>query len=220
MLRKLSIIFISLLFLVPAYTQTKKDSDKKTDDTTTKIAKIYQEIVLENFEETLWTKKNIIFQKTKNQKADISIRDQYPAPYKNSKKYLGFKIFGKQGDVLKIRPTKELIIEKYCKEISLWVYGKRFSGELSVLLQDSKKRNHRLIFGKLNFLGWRKMRIKLTKNIKQEDLLLSQKQQLKIFEFQYRPANRTRRPIWQYFYLDDLSAYVRDKYTDRQDDNW
>ena len=214
-------ILLSLVLIVPGYTQ-QKDTEKKseTDAEITSETRVYEEIVLEDFETSQYTDQNIKFLKTKYQEAGINMKDQYPAPFKNSKKYIGLKMFGKMGDVLKIIPAKDLIIDKYCKEIAVWVYGKRFSGELSIILKDSSDKIHRLILGKLDFLGWRKLRVKLTKEVSQEDQLLNKKQTMKLMELQYRPANTSRMPIWHYLYIDDITATVREKYTDRQSDDW
>ena len=226
-MKKLLILVLATVVIIPGYTQQKEEPKQEekapaVDKTETQVidTKAYSEIVLENFEETQYSQKNIKFLVSRNQEGDISVRDEFPAPNGRSKKYLGAKFFGRQGDVLTIYPAKDLIIDKYCREIAVWVYGKKFSGELSIMLQDAYQINHRLVLGKLNFLGWRKLVIKLGKDIRQEDDFLSQKRFLKILHFQYRPGNRTRMPLWQYFYLDDLTAMVREKYSDRQSDDW
>ncbi len=170
--------------------------------------------------ETTEYSKNIKYLVSRNQEGDVSIRDEFPAQNGRSKKYLGVKFFGRKGDTLTIYPSKDLIIDKYCREIAVWVYGKKFSGELSLMLQDAYQKNHRLVLGKLDFLGWRKLVIKIGNDIKQEDDLLEQKKFLKILHFQYRPANETRMPIWHYFYIDDITAMIREKYSDRQSDDW
>jgi hypothetical protein len=40
---------------------------------------------------------NLKFIKSKDQEGSIQIRDQYPAEFNNSKKYLGVKVYGKKG---------------------------------------------------------------------------------------------------------------------------
>jgi len=208
-------VLLILLMIAPGFTQDK-DTKKKE-----KIGdKVYYEHVLEDFETTKYTQKNLQFRISRGQEGSLSIRDQYPAPIGKSKKYLGIKIKGKKGDFYQIMPEKELIINKYCRSIAVWVYGKRFSGELSLLLQDATKQNHRLVLGSLNFLGWRKLIVKMHNNIKQEDEYLNQKRVMKILQIQYRPQNIDIHPRWQYFYIDDISVMARDKYTDRQSDDW
>ena len=95
-----------------------------------------------------------------------------------------------------------------------------FAGELSLLLKDANNQPHRLVFGKLDFLGWRKLTVKITPEIAQQDKYLSQKRQIEILKIIYSPGNLGRLPIWHYFYIDDITATVREKYTDRQSDDW
>lgn len=181
---------------------------------------VFKDIILEDFETTVYTDKGLDFIKSTHQEAHVSIRDQEPAPTGSSKKYLGVKVNGKLGDIYIIRPAKEIIIDKFCRTISFWVYGKRFSGELSFLLQDGTGQTHRYILGKLDFLGWKKLTVTIDSRVKQEDEFLNQKRVLKITQFQYRPTNAGRLPQWQYFYIDDITAQARDKYSDRQSDEW
>ncbi len=36
----------------------------------------------------------------------------------------------------------------------------------------------------------------------------------------YNPGNTGRLPVWNYFYIDDISATVREKFYDKQSDEW
>lgn len=216
MSKKIWIILFCLAAVMPTYSQNPDvtDDKKKTQDN------LYTETVLEDFETTQYTKKNIEFTVTRDQDAEIAVRDQYPAPIADSKKYLGVKVNGKQGDVFVIKPAKELLITKHCRSLEVWAYGKNFSGELSIIIQDSSNKIHRLVFGKLNFLGWRKLKVQITSKVNQQDEFLNQNKNIKILAVQYRPGNLDRLPKWQYFYVDNISAIVREKYTDRQSDDW
>ncbi len=222
-MKKLFAFLIMALFFLPAYSQDAKETtepEKKSGEVEQVIQKVYTEIALEDFESTQYTAANLKFIKSKDQEGSIQIRNEYAAEFNNSKKYLGVKVYGKKGDTFQVFPAKPLEINKYCKSISVWVYGKNFSGELTMILQDAAGTNHRLSFGKLNFLGWKKLTLNLDKQIKQQDSYLEQEKKLKILHFQYRPGNQTIHPEWQYFYLDDITATVRDKYKDRQSDDW
>lgn len=231
MKRYLVFTLLLLLILVPAYSQDKekaktpekaaeKAADVKAPAEVVTSDQLYTEITLEDFENTPFSEKDYTYSQSGEQKAEISIRDTFPAPIPTSKKYLGIKIYGKMGDTISIVPPKKMITEKHCKTISAWVYGKNFSGELSMFIKDSEGKIHRLSFGKLNFLGWRKLAVTLTDQVAQEDKFLAQKRQLEIVKIIYKPANTARLPIWNYLYLDDISAQVREKYTDRQSDDW
>jgi len=223
-MKKIFIGFILLLFILPAVSQDAKDTakepEKKAGEAELVSQSIYTEITLEDFETSQYTNTNLKFIQAKEQEGSLAIRDQYPAEFNNSKKYLGVKLFAKKGDTFQIFPPKPLEIKKYCKSISIWVYGKKFAGEISIMLQDVTGETHRITFGNTAFLGWKKLTVNLEPKIKQQDAYLEKEKALKILHIQYRPANDSMHPEWQYFYIDDITATVREKYKDRQSDDW
>lgn len=237
-MKKILINLIILLFIIPAVAQETKDKKdakdtkevKENKETKEPVKKggevektrqtIYTEVVLEDFENSQYTNANLKINVTKDQQGSIQIRDQYPAETNNSKKYLGVKVYAKSGDVIRIDPPKPFEITRYCKSISVWVYGKNFSGELSLMLQDYEGKVHRLVIGKIAFLGWKKLTVNLDKSVKQQDEYLEKDKSIKVLYFQYRPGNDSLLPQWQYFYIDDITATVRDKFKDRQNDEW
>ncbi len=223
-MKKIFICAILFLFLIPAMSQDKnetaKEPEKKASETEMVNQSIYTEITLEDFETNQYSNSNLKFIQGTEQQGSIAIRDQYPAEFNNSKKYLGIKLYTKKGDTFQIFPVKPLEITKYCKSISIWVYGKKFAGEISMMLQDVTGTTHRITFGNTSFLGWKKLTVNLDSKIKQQDEYLEKEKVLKIMHIQYRAANETMHPMWQYFYIDDITATVRDKYKDRQSDDW
>ena len=219
-MKKIFICFILLSFILPAVSQDAKEPEKKAVEAEQVTQSIYTEITLEDFETTQYTNANLKFILSKEQQASLAVRDQYPAEFNNSKKYLGVKLYAKKGDTYQIFPAKPLTISKYCKSLSIWVYGKKFSGEISMMLQDANGTTHRVTFGNTAFLGWKKLTINLDLKVKQQDQYLEKENALKILHIQYRAANDSLHPEWQYFYIDDITATVRDKYKDRQSDDW
>jgi hypothetical protein len=199
------------------YSQDKKTESKEPKQKIT----VYQEIILEDFETTPYTDKNISFNVTSDQEAKVAFRTDLPAIEK-SKKYLGIKMKSRGGDIFIIKPAKELIIDKYCKSISFWIYGKKTLGELSFMIQDTKQVNHKLvIIPSVDFLGWRQITINMSNRVAQEDDFVNQKKTMKIVNIQFRTAGGKEKPSgWQYLYLDDITAVVRDRYTDKQSDEW
>lgn len=220
-MKKIISCLVLMLFISPVFSQEgNKDQDKKLDNDSV-VQQIYSEEILEDFESTAYTPdKNLKFDITNQQVADLQIRDQFPAQYNNSKKYLGVKCFGRLGDIFRIVPAKELVIKKYCKGINVWVYGKNFSGELQFVVQDVEGTVHNISFGKLTFNGWRKLTAPIKSRVKQQNEYLEQEKSFRILYILYKPCNDTRIPIWQYFYIDDITATVRDKYKDNQSDAW
>jgi flagellar filament outer layer protein Flaa len=228
-IKKIISIFILTLFIIPVYSEEVKKTDEeiKREETTRIGDKIYYQVILEDFENTEYTQKNLAFRaiNPRRQKAGLKIRESLPAHTisnsKKSKKYLGVKIFGKTGDSFSIIPAKKLKINKYCRSISLWVYGKTFSGSLYIMLQDANLKSHKLKIKALNFQGWSKLTVTLPKEVIQQDEYLSQHRFIQITKIIYSPGNSFRKgPIWQYLYIDDISAMVREKYIDKQSDEW
>jgi hypothetical protein len=191
----------------------EKKQASKTDN-------VFTEMIIEDFETSSYTNANVQIKKTQDQTAGLVIRDTMPAPYNNSKKYLGVKVFGRKGDVATIIPVKAMIIDKHCKSISMWVYGKKFPGEISLMLRDSKNASHRLIMGNLDYLGWKKLSVNIPPTIAQMDTYLSQKRDIEITRIMYNPGNIGRLPQPSYIYIDDITAQVREKFYDRQSDDW
>ena len=226
-MRKVSAAILCLVFILltslPMLSQEKSEDKKEGDAREEQMVggdQVYHEVTLENFENTKYTDENIDIRVIRDEKAGLAIREEYPAPIQNSKKYLGVKVFGRNGRVATIIPPQPYVIKKHCKTINMWVYGKKFSGELSIILKDATGKSHRLVFGKLNYLGWRKLSIKLTDEVAQEDKYLSQDRQMEILKIMYNPGNTGRLNQWNYFYIDDITAVVREKYMDRQSDDW
>ncbi|MBN2041848.1 MAG: hypothetical protein JW864_17565 [Spirochaetes bacterium] len=234
MKRIMSIAAVLLLIGTVAYTQEKTDTKEpekaaETDaEVLTSEGNVYHEVVVENFENIQFQESDIIFQKARDEVYKVAIRDEFPAPVNNSKKYLGVKLRGSRSNAIQIKfpKDKQPEIKDYCKSISVWVYGKRFSGELSLFLMDGEGRTHRLSFGKLNFHGWYKLTKVLTEEINQTDKFLEKRRSMRILSILYVPGTwykfgtNTIDPAWQTFYIDDITANVREKYKDKQNDEW
>jgi hypothetical protein len=232
MFKKFIMVIMALALIAPLYAQEKKEKAKEDMAKEEKAAEakkpaadkkvtVWQEIVLEDFETTPYSNKNITYNVTSDQDAKLTVRDQLPATA-NSKKYLGLKFKTKGGDIFVIKPAKELIIDKYCKSISFWVYGRKNFGQLTFMLQDTKKDNHVIMLVQtINFSGWKQITVPLRNNIAQDDDFLNQKKTMKIVNIQYKSATSGRKPSqWEYLYLDDITATVRERYDDKQSDEW
>ncbi|MBN2158423.1 MAG: hypothetical protein JW807_03435 [Spirochaetes bacterium] len=216
MMKQCIVAIMALSLIAPLYSQEKKEADEKNKVT------VWQELALEDFETTPYTEKNITYSVTSDQEAKLAIRDQLPgAP--NSKKYLGIKVKSRGNDTFVIKPAKEMIIDKFCKNITFWVYGKKTYGELSFMIQDTKQVNHKLIIvPTINFLGWKKFTVNMDNRIIQEDDFINQRKTMKIVNIQYRTPHTTKATIskWHFIYLDDIIAVVRERYSDKQSDEW
>ncbi len=230
MLKKLIMAIVALSFIAPVYPQDKggeKEGKKAGEEKTAESKKsaasvvVWQEVVLEDFETTQYSNKNITLNVSSDQEAGLSIRDQFPATTA-SKKYLGLKVKTRGDDTVIIKPAKEILIDKYCRSISFWVYGEKTYGEVSFMLQDTEKTNHRLVVVPvINFLGWKQFTVLLTSKVAQEKDFLNQKKIMKIINIQYRTIGGKGKPAkWEYVYLDDITATVRERSTGKQNDEW
>jgi hypothetical protein len=230
-------LFLTLFVLTAGYTQNKqtKPVTKASAESTTKIetaeitpeGNVYREITVLDFENIEFKDSDIIFQKAREEEYKVAIRDETPAPI-SSKKYLGVKLKGTRANSIQIKfPNDKMpTIDKYCQSISMWVYGKNFTGELSLFLMDAEGKTYKLVFGKLNFQGWHKLTQAVPSEVWQTDKYLEKKSNIKLLSITYVPGTfyapgaKTREAIWQSFYIDDITAKVREKYADKQSDEW
>jgi hypothetical protein len=58
-----------------------------------------------------------------------------------------------------IYPTRPIPIEGITKTVSVWVAGRNFNHELTLLLQDFFGRHYEFYVGRLNFIGWKKLTV-------------------------------------------------------------
>ncbi len=207
------ILLLASMVLVPGYTQDNnegedKEEPKKEEAKTENF--VYREIVLEDFESAEYT---VDVPRAKRRTGKVALRTDKPPQAITSTKFLGVKTFGRSGDVFNIKPPKgkKLVIDKYCKEIAIWVGGNGIAGELMFLLKDSDGKTHRVSFGLLNFNGWRKLKVPITSKFAQLEKHLARKRNMEILYLQYKHRN-TGELMTHYFYLDNISATVRDKY--------
>jgi len=84
--------------------------------------------------------------------ADLNISDQY--------------VLGTRVDYLRrghnsftIYPTRPIPIEGITKTVSVWVAGRNYNHELTLLVQDFFGRNFEFYMGRLNFMGWKRMTV-------------------------------------------------------------
>jgi len=216
-------IFICLILLFFVSLISKAEESKYIEPgRTTEFEKvrefIYPEMILEDFETTIYSNDNLKFMQSDGQGV-LSISGNYPAPVHNSKKYIGIKVYAKKGDRFRIEFTQPIEIMKYCKTISIWVYGEKMAGELYIMLQDSAGINHLINFGSASSSGWKQLSQNLGSRIKQQTDYLESENPIKILYIQYRATGKAQAQ-WQFFYIDDITALVRDKYKDRPGDDW
>jgi hypothetical protein len=58
-----------------------------------------------------------------------------------------------------IYPTRPIPIEGITKTVSVWIAGRNYNHEISLLIQDFFGRNYEFYIGRLNFIGWKKLTV-------------------------------------------------------------
>jgi hypothetical protein len=58
-----------------------------------------------------------------------------------------------------VRPVRPIPIEGITKTVSVWIAGRNFNHEISLLIQDFFGRHYEIYMGKLNFQGWKKLTV-------------------------------------------------------------
>ncbi|MCS6984853.1 MAG: flagellar filament outer layer protein FlaA [Leptospiraceae bacterium] len=175
------------------------------------IAKgIYSEITIEDFSYMPFQDEDIL--KREGIKGHLSLSELYPAPFYRAGRYLKLEIESVGSDALQIsfRPPRE--IRKYVRAFFLWVHGTNLPGDLLLVLEDTRGSLHNLSFGKLNFRGWRKLKAEVSASVVQEDLTPGEPLAVRIVQLIYRPGPPHRVKKNQVFFIDHLTAQVREKY--------
>lgn len=185
-----------------------------------KIDSVYQTISLENFESSVFSNTNLKCSATSKRKCQLAVADEIPAPEKNSRKYLKVTLFGNHHDVAVITPPDKIRISQYCKSISIWAYGKNSPGVLSISLQDAEGRPHRLVMGRLDFTGWKKLTVAIPSEVAQMDSYIHENTDLTLLTITYHPGSFALTPRYTFIYIDDISATVRKKYLEKDQNDW
>jgi hypothetical protein len=70
---------------------------------------------------------------------------------------------------LVISPVKPIQIEGIVKTLSLWVVGRNYNHVLKIIISDYFGEKKELTFGKLNFMGWKKLTVAIPPAISQDE---------------------------------------------------
>ena len=106
-----------------------------------------------------------------------------------------------------IQPIRPLQVPGITKTISLWVIGRNFNHELSVVVADFFGNVNVLPMGKLNFSGWKRMTVAVPPTIVQRDYHYNDRMGLQIMGFLIEPALMETFGTY-YVYFDDLRVFT------------
>lgn len=131
---------------------------------------------------------------------DIALPDDYVLGVKAS--------FFRRGDAeLYIQPIRPLQAPGITKTISMWVVGRNFNHELSVVVADYFGNVNILRMGKLNFSGWKRMTVAVPPTIVQRDYHYNDRMGLQILGLLIEPDLMETYGTY-YVYFDDLRVYT------------
>ena len=111
-----------------------------------------------------------------------------------------------------IYPTRPVQIEGITKTVSMWIAGRNFNHEITLLIQDYFGRNYELYMGKLNFMGWKKLTVAIppqgqdgVSGVVQRNYHYNNQMGIKIMGFRVDCAPMEAYGSY-YVYFDDLRA--------------
>ncbi|MDR0495166.1 MAG: flagellar filament outer layer protein FlaA [Treponema sp.] len=122
-----------------------------------------------------------------------------------------------------IRPIRPIPIEGITKTVSVWIIGRNFNHDISLLIQDFFGKDYELYIGKLNFQGWKKMTVAIPpqtgdglNGVIQRSYHYNNKMGIKILGFRI-DCDLAETFGSYYIYFDDLRA-VTDLFTENNRD--
>ncbi len=102
-------------------------------------------------------------------------------------------------------PVRPIPVEGICKEVSVWVVGRNFGHTLKLIVEDFRGNRNELTMGKLNFAGWKQIRVTIPPTIEQRDYHYGSRMGLKIIGFKIDTDLEETYGSY-YVYFDDLRA--------------
>lgn len=139
---------------------------------------------------------------------------------------IGVKVeyYNRGSTQISIEPARPLAVPGIVKTLSLWVVGRNFNHELSIVIEDFFGNRNVLPFGRLNFSGWKKLTVAVPPSVEQRNAHYNQQTGIKILGLMI-DAEISETYGTYYVYFDDLRA-VTDLFAeesrdpDDMVDNW
>ncbi|GAB6090051.1 flagellar filament outer layer protein FlaA [Spirochaeta dissipatitropha] len=118
---------------------------------------------------------------------------------------LGVKaeFFRRGNTTISVLANRPLVVPGIAKTISVWVVGRNFNHELSVVIADHFGNRAVIPMGRLNFSGWKELTAAVPTHIVQQNVHYSDLMGIQILGFVIRPALMETYGSY-YVYFDDL----------------
>ncbi|HNN06178.1 MAG TPA: flagellar filament outer layer protein FlaA [Leptospiraceae bacterium] len=145
--------------------------------------------ILEDFEKKDFSEKNLLLRGQSFSRPEIMMSSSFVSPDLNSDRSLLLR-FPNESVMLPVEIlfSEPAQFEDYVTEITLHIYSNGSGGELFLLMEDNRFMLHSLPAARLNFSGWKKIRIGIPPEIRQNNILLNKNSDLKLAGFQFNPA--------------------------------
>lgn len=216
MKRNILITAIFIVFAISAFAQDEVD----ITSVTTANSQI-TEVRLNGFEDaSFWTigmstDQGIITKQSRRGKPrDLSTdaflaRDEkygIPSTYPKEK-VLGVKVeyISRGYNWFSILPAKPIVIEGICQSISFWAAGRNYSHWMRIIVEDYQGDKRFLYVNKLNFIGWRELKVSIPETVIQQDFHFVDKVGIKFAGFLIECDPEETYGSY-YLYLDELRA--------------
>jgi hypothetical protein len=120
---------------------------------------------------------------------------------------LGLKVnfFRRGASYFEVHPQNPIPVEGITKTVSLWVVGRNFNHVLKLQILDYYGREQEVTFGKLNFVGWKKLTVAIPPRIAQTEFHYAYNNGIKIIGLRIETDILESYGTY-YVYFDDLRA--------------
>lgn len=175
---------ISVLFIIPIMLFAQVDIDPALIDQGVFDPQL-QEVSLSLFEDPGFWKVHIpiddgiivhkALQGSPALKEALELSDNIANEAQIDEKVLGVRtdFFRRTITVLNIIPAKPILVPGVVHTFSIWVAGRNTQHELKLLVRDRFGNVSILSFGKLNFLGWKKLEVGVPPNVQESSFLVT-----------------------------------------------
>lgn len=111
-----------------------------------------------------------------------------------------------------------IVVNGVCTEIDIWVWGAGYNYELAVCVRDFNGISYTLPMGKLNFIGWKNLKVKVPSYIRQETAQIPANRYLEIVKFVVTTTPKERVDDF-FIYFDEMTVSTDLKYVAFDGDN-
>ncbi len=133
---------------------------------------------------------------------------QSPA-HTGSTRYANVSFTGKAGNGLKMQPERPIRLDGYVRLVHVWVYGFGQPDELFLDFLDHDDQPHRLLLGRLDFQGWKRLTVRPPPHLLQRAGSVGNNRSGLFFRSLYlKPHFREKEGLCR-LYVDTLEAVVR-----------